>query len=180
MQRLDFLRSVAIASTIGFVSPEAQAAGAKAGPECLAVLEKHRKGMLPFELPVLGSSDQTMKSSEIPGKAVWLNFFASWCGDCTVEMPSLIAIEAKYRDSGLTVIGIDVDETEQRGSGFRTQFKIPYPILTDSGGRVFSILGTGHLPTHLFYNADRDLTCLGLEGFTEKDMDNEVSVALGL
>jgi peroxiredoxin len=181
MQRHDFLRSIAVASTIALLSPAAEASGAKSGPLCLRVDEKHRNGMLRFDLPVLGSENgETMKSEEIAGKAVWLNFFASWCVDCTTEMQSLLAVESKYRTAGLTVIGIDVDEPVALGSAFRTQFAVPYPMLSDSGGQVFGRIGTGHLPTHLFYNADRYLTCIGIEGFTEKDMDNEVAVALGL
>jgi thiol-disulfide isomerase/thioredoxin len=179
MQRTEFMTLLAAAGAASLPGTAA-ATGAKAGKMCLPVAEKYRKGMLPFDLPLLGSPDTMMKSANLTGKAIWLNFFASWCPDCTVEMPSLLAIAAKYRDAGLTVIGIDVDETEKRGTSFQNQFNISYPILVDAGATVFKTVGTGHLPTHMFYTGDRYLTCVGIEGFTEKDMDNEVSVALGL
>jgi thiol-disulfide isomerase/thioredoxin len=158
----------------------ASAAGAKPGGMCLKLASQAR-GIIPFELPVLGSSSETFRSSDIEGTGVWINFFASWCGDCVVEMADLLALESKYRSAGLTVIGIDTDEAPDRGLGFRDRYKIPYRLLSDASGTVFSqYVGTGHLPTHLFYNADRLLTCVGIEGFTRSDMENEIRVTLGL
>jgi len=136
--------------------------------------------MIPFELPVLGTVGETMKSASIAGKVVWLNFFASWCGDCNAEMADVLEVYGKYRDAGLTLIGVNVGEPAARAVAFRDQFKIPYSILMDSNSAVFDrLVGTGHLPTHLFYSESRRLTCVGIEGLTAKDMDNEITVALG-
>lgn len=94
-------------------------------------------------------------------------------------MDDVLALEAKYRHAGLTVIGIDVMESEAHASAFRDRFKIPYTILMDTDGATFNRVGTNHLPSHLFYTAGGTLTCLGIEGLRYKDMDNEISVALG-
>ncbi len=120
-----------------------------------------------------------MSSADLTGSAIWLNFFASWCGDCNVEMPDLLEVQVKYRSAGLTLIGIDVREKPRAIAEFCKNFKVDYPILMDSQSLVFdTFVGTGHLPTNLFYNKSRALTCVGIEGFRAKDMENEVAVAL--
>lgn len=178
MRRKAFLTAAAALSSAALFPAAAAASGARPGPECLP-LNAHPPGILPFELPVLGGNGQTVNSSALNGKAVWLNFFASWCGDCIVEMDNVLALEAKYRSAGLTLIGIDTLESESRASAFRNRYKIPYTILTDPNGTVFNTIGTNHLPTHLFYTASGRLTCVGIEGLTYKDMDNEIAVVLG-
>jgi thiol-disulfide isomerase/thioredoxin len=178
--RRDFLMGAATFAGVSLVPGVSRASGATSGPSCLPVKAAARQGIIAFELPVLGS-DTTMKSQDFTGTAVWINFFAGWCGDCNVEMPNLLELEAKYRSQGLTVIGIDVGEPVATVMQFKKHFNVPYPILLDEGGRVFSsLVGTNHLPTNLFYNKQRFLTCIGIEGFTGKDMDNEIAVALGI
>jgi thiol-disulfide isomerase/thioredoxin len=180
MQREGFLRAVVAAIGVSSCASPVRAGGAKPGPLCLPLNPARKNGVIPFELPVFGSDGKSMSSADLTGQAIWLNFFASWCGDCNVEMPDLLAVEASYRSAGLTLIGINVGETPQRIGEYRERFHIPYPILMDSQSRVFDrLVGTGHLPTHLFYNKSRSLTCAGIEGFRAKDMANEVAVALG-
>jgi len=180
IRRASFLSAFVAAAGAGLCPLSAIADGAKPGPYCLPVNPRAQHGIIPFELPVLGGAGETMKSTEIAGKSIWLNFFASWCGDCNVEMDDLLAVYSKYHDEGLTLVGIDVAEPTARAVGFRDRFRIPYPILMDSRGEVFDrMVGTNHLPTHMFYSESRILTCVGIEGFTAKDMENEVAVALG-
>ena len=135
--------------------------------------------MIPFELPILGEHGATLKSDDVVGKAVWINFFASWCGDCNVEMPDLLSTYAKYKAEGLTVVGVNVGEPDFRAWAFRERFKIPYPILMDRNSAVFDrYVATGHIPTNLFYNSARNITCVSLEGLTHENMEQEVTIAL--
>jgi peroxiredoxin len=178
-RRGSFLGALAATAGAALLPRSSLASGAISGSYCLPVNPRAQHGIIPFELPVLGAPGQTMRSTDITGKSIWLNFFASWCGDCNVEMSDILSVYAKYRDAGLTLIGIDVAEPTARATDFRDRFHVPYPILMDTNGAVFSrFVGSNHLPTHLFYNESRTLTCLGIEGFTAKDLDNEVSVAL--
>jgi peroxiredoxin len=65
------------------------------------------------------------------GKAVVINFWATWCAPCRVEMPWFIALQQKYAAQGFTVVGIDQDFPEDlpKVPGFAKQMKLNYPLL---------------------------------------------------
>jgi peroxiredoxin len=66
-------------------------------------------------------------------KLVVLNFWATWCGPCTLEMPSLEALWARYRDRGLVVVGISVDRGAPKSllDPYVAGLKLTFPILLD-------------------------------------------------
>lgn len=61
-----------------------------------------------FTLQDSGGQDVTL--SELEGKVVLLNFWATWCGPCKIEMPWFLEFQQKYRDRGFTVIAVSMDE----------------------------------------------------------------------
>lgn len=65
------------------------------------------------------------------GEAVVINFWATWCAPCRVEMPWFIALQQKYAAQGFTVVGIDQDFPEDlpKVPGFAKEMKLNYPVL---------------------------------------------------
>ena len=59
-----------------------------------------------FELTSLDG--KTVKLSDYRGKAVVLNFWATWCGPCKIEMPWLVDLETKYQAQGLQIVGVSM------------------------------------------------------------------------
>ncbi len=67
------------------------------------------------------------------GKVVFLNFWATWCGPCKVEIPHFVDLQAKYRDQGVVFLGLSVDDTVEQLKPFVDEYKINYPVLVGLG-----------------------------------------------
>ena len=80
-----------------------------------------------FTLPQL--SGQQLTLSDYRGKVVLLDFWATWCEPCRVETPFLVDLQNKYRDQGLQIIGVSMDDTRDPVPGFYQQFKMNYPVV---------------------------------------------------
>ena len=88
------------------------------------------------------------------GKPVYLNFFATWCGPCRVETPSIVALSKKYASRGLRVVGIDVGESVGKAQGFAHDFNVPYVLAVDPDNTTRATYGGGlYFPLHVFIDA---------------------------
>ncbi|MEO6991967.1 MAG: TlpA disulfide reductase family protein [Candidatus Baltobacteraceae bacterium] len=92
----------------------------------------------------------TLSLASLKGKAVYLNFFASWCGPCNEEAPSIAALQRKYKSKGLVVVGIDEQEDASKAKGFLAKYKLPYSAVTDADGSEGRAYGVLALPVHVF------------------------------
>jgi thiol-disulfide isomerase/thioredoxin len=90
------------------------------------------------------------------GKPLIINLWATWCGPCRLEMPQLQELSEKYRDRGLTIIGISVDDTPDAIRAAAAEYKITYPMLVGVGQDPF-LYGLGYedvLPFSILIRAD--------------------------
>jgi len=74
----------------------------------------------------------TVKLSDFKGKAVILNFFASWCPPCRHEVPDFMELQKSYGDKGVIFIGVALENLNDAKS-FKESLGINYPILVDDG-----------------------------------------------
>lgn len=79
-----------------------------------------------ISLPDLQGKQRALE--EWRGKVILLNFWASWCGPCQYEIPDFVEFQNQYRDAGLQVVGVGIDEARKLGN-VRRSLGINYPTL---------------------------------------------------
>ena len=96
-------------------------------------------------LPVLGSST-TERISELRGKVVVLNVFASWCQPCQAEAPVLEQAQRSIGRDDATVLGVTYLDTSTASEQFVREWHLTYPVLRDIDGNFVRGLGTDAVP----------------------------------
>jgi len=95
-----------------------------------------------------------IRLADLRGRAVWLNFWASWCPPCQSETPTLRAMDEKYRDRGLTIVAIQVQQTVDEGRSYATRYGLHYTIGADVSAAIFRTYRVYALPTQFFIDPD--------------------------
>jgi thiol-disulfide isomerase/thioredoxin len=109
-----------------------------------------------FELPALDGKN--LKLSNLRGKAVLLNFWATWCGPCKVEMPWFVELQKEYGAQGFQIVGVAMDDAStEEIAKFVKEMGVNYPILIGKESVGESYGGVGVLPTTFFLNRDGKL-----------------------
>jgi thiol-disulfide isomerase/thioredoxin len=85
---------------------------------------------LHFTLKDMNGAD--VKLASFKGKVILLNFWATWCGPCKAEIPSLVELQQQYGDD-LVVLGFSVDDPVEKMRPYAQQYKINYPLLVGNG-----------------------------------------------
>jgi thiol-disulfide isomerase/thioredoxin len=100
-----------------------------------------------FELKSIPEGKSTPLAS-FRGKAVLLNFWATWCGPCKIEMPWLVDLQKKYGPQGLQIVGVAMDDTSDKEiADFTHKMGVNYVVLkgTEKVGDLYG--GVEGLPT---------------------------------
>lgn len=94
----------------------------------------------------------TLTLSDLRGKPVILNFWASWCGPCRVEIPALEAASQKAGSTAV-IVGVDVLESPAVVEAFVAEMGMTYPIALDTSGEVSDLYRVQGFPTTYFIDA---------------------------
>jgi thiol-disulfide isomerase/thioredoxin len=107
-------------------APPPAADGAASGEPGTTGLAVGQPAPLHFTLKDANGVDVNLESFR--GKVILINFWATWCGPCRVEIPDLMELQNQYRDD-LVVLGIDVLDEFTRVQAFADELKVNYPLL---------------------------------------------------
>lgn len=127
-----------------------------------------------FELETVDG--QIIKLSDLKGKFVILNFWATWCVPCTKEMPEFQKAHQLLEDNNVEIIAINLGETKKKVDKFIQDYRLSFPVLLDKFGNVseqYKVIG---LPVTYFISPDgiiRDKICGG--GITKEIIETKVN-----
>jgi len=119
-----------------------------------------------------------VRLADLRGKVVWLNFCASWCPPCQSETPLLRAMDDQYRDRGLALIGIQVQQTVDDGQRYVSTYGLRYRIGADVAGEVFREYRVFALPTQFFIDANGVIRSIVNGPMTEDSATNMLEALL--
>jgi peroxiredoxin len=105
-----------------------------------------------FELQDLNGKKVSLSSQK--GKVVFLNFWATWCPPCRAEMPSMQRLHARFKDKGLVILAVNLQEDAKSVRRFLAANKLSFPVLLDSDGRIGAIYGARSIPTTYLIGRD--------------------------
>ncbi|MBY0471247.1 TlpA family protein disulfide reductase [bacterium] len=114
-------------------------------------------GVLP-EFSFKNLQGESFPVSDLKNKLTILNFWASWCDACIVEVPSLVKLRYEYRDRGLEILGINLDENPDDIVPFLVKrLGIEYPVFVDPSGEIAGLLEVGAIPHTVVFDSDRKI-----------------------
>ncbi len=120
------------------VSPSAESGGTTLAPDFTLTLFDGRR----------------LRLSDLRGKPVVLNFWASWCPPCREEAPTLEKGWETYKDKGVVFLGMDIQDTETDARAFMKEFGITYPNGQDTTSEIAVSYDISGIPTTFFITSE--------------------------
>jgi peroxiredoxin len=129
--------------------------------------------------PLPGLDGQPIRLADLRGKAVWINFFASWCPPCQSETPVLRDIADRYRDRGLEVVGVSVQESSPDNvRTYAAKYQLGYRIGADSRGSIYNAYRLRGIPTSFFIGPEGAIHAIVNGPMTEAAAERQVLALL--
>jgi thiol-disulfide isomerase/thioredoxin len=145
--------SVALALSVVLASGCEQASSVAPGP---SATNAATASLLPGNVSALPSIDFATYERllyQLRGTPVVVNLWASWCGPCAKEAPTLAAAADRFGEQ-VQFVGVAIKDQRSAASAFLKRFDIPYPTVMDDSGDIHNHLGFVGLPDTVFYAAD--------------------------
>jgi peroxiredoxin len=108
--------------------------------------------------------------SEI-GHPILVNFWATWCEPCRIEMPVIENRYREYKASGFRVLAIDFDEPAADVESFQEKLGLTFPVLLDPGGKVQSLYKVRGYPTSYFINPAGEVAAVHIGLMSDAQLD---------
>jgi peroxiredoxin len=152
-------------------TPAAAAEPSAAGPICEA------KSSANFNFTLKDANGATVKLADYRGKVVLLNFWATWCGPCKMEIPEFVEAYSKYRDKGFVILGVlSEDEPSAKDlSAFMSEFKMNYPVMQEHSELEESFGPLWALPTSFMIDRKGQVCSKHMGPYSKEALEREIN-----
>ena len=129
----------------------------------------------PVEIQLKDAFGNWIRLSDYRGKIVFLNFWASWCAACVVEMPAMEKLHRRLKDKDFVMVAINMQESDTQVKAFFEKLKLSFTALLDSNGEVAAGFAVNALPTT--FVLDKEGRIVGA-AIGPREWDSRASIAL--
>lgn len=147
-------------------------------------------GKLAPEFSLENLSGKKVSLADFKGKAVLINFWATWCGPCKIETPWLVDLRNEYAAQGFEILGVSTDDIDRGDSkafgeekqgiaSFVQQNHMPYPVLIDGDTLSKPYGGLDAMPTSFFVDRSGKIVAAQMGITSKDDMEKNIRKALG-
>lgn len=165
---------IAVACILGLVVLPALGKGLFSG-------EADRRPAPAFNLPVVyqGEDGARLNLADMKGSPVLIDFYATWCGPCSMQTPIVDRVARQHQKSGLKVVAINVyDDDHNAAARFAKGKDLSYPILVDESGLVQREYGVTRLPTLVIIDKEGRIAHVSSGVMDEASLDKLVREVL--
>lgn len=137
-----------------------------------AALYPARQKMTAQDFSVTLMNGSSFQLSAQKGNVILMNIWATWCAPCHDETPDLVELYNKYRDEGLIVLGVSIDEQGRSVvEPFMEKYKVNYPMVIDDGTIMDKYGPTMGIPTSYIIDKQGDLRYFSVGALTQKELE---------
>jgi cytochrome c biogenesis protein CcmG, thiol:disulfide interchange protein DsbE len=129
-----------------------------------------------LRLPLVGGAETDLGAFR--GQVIVLNFWATWCEPCKAEMPVFERAQQRYRDRGLTVVGVNFQERDDQITAFLQEVGVTFPSLADRTGEVSRNWRATALPTTFVIDRQGIIRDVRVGAFTDEMLEARLTPLL--
>lgn len=121
------------------------------------------------------SSGGAIRLSEFRGRPVLINFWASWCGPCRIEMPTIQERYENFEGAGLVVLAINFDESSDVVAAYGQALGLSFPLVLDPGGEIQKLYRIRSYPTSFFIDSNGIIRAQHIGVMTGNQLDDNLA-----
>jgi len=153
-----------------------------AGAGSLAYAATVKAGNVAPDFTLNSMSGKNLRLKDMRGEVVMVNFWATWCGPCRQEMPLLDGLYKRYRKSGFTLLGVNIDNDRANAVRMAKKLKVSFPVLFDTDKQASELYSVSAMPYTVLIDRDGRVRHVhrGFRPGVEKKYDKQVKQLLGI